>query len=84
MFLKKYIKFTLFTLKLSPFGLKGHEINNFLSPYPTYANIPDLVKISQVVLETKKRGGLWCWIHTDPVTFHFKHISHTNSQKIVT
>ena len=37
-FLKKYINFTLFTSKLPPRkGGGGHEINNFLSPYPTDA-----------------------------------------------
>ena len=46
-FLKKYIHFTLFTPKLSPFG--KHEIYNFLSPYPTYAT----VKIGQERLKEK-------------------------------
>ena len=32
-FIKKYINFTLFTQKLHPLGVGGHEIYNFLSPY---------------------------------------------------
>ena len=34
---KKYINFTLFTPKLPPLGVGGHEIYNFLSTYPTDA-----------------------------------------------
>ena len=37
-FLKKYINFTLFTAKLPPLWVGGHEIYNFLSPYPTNAS----------------------------------------------
>ena len=37
-FLKKYINFTLFTTKLPPLWVGGHEIYNFLSPYPTNAS----------------------------------------------
>ena len=33
-FIKKYISFTLFTRKLHPLGVGGHEIYNFWSPYP--------------------------------------------------
>ena len=37
-FFKKYINFTLFTPKLPPLWVEGgHEIYNFLSPYPTDA-----------------------------------------------
>ena len=36
-FLKKYINVSLFTPKLLPLGAGGHEIHNFLSPYPTDA-----------------------------------------------
>ena len=36
-FLKKYINFTLFTPKLPPHGVGGHEIYNVLSRYPTDA-----------------------------------------------
>ena len=32
---QKYINFTCFTLKLPPLGVLGHEIYNFLSPYPS-------------------------------------------------
>ena len=31
---KKYINITLFTPKLPPLWVGGHEIYNFLSPYP--------------------------------------------------
>ena len=37
-FKKKYINFTLFCPKLPPLGMGGHEICNFLSPYPTDAS----------------------------------------------
>ena len=33
-FLKIYINFTLFTPKLPPLWVGGHEIYKFLSPYP--------------------------------------------------
>ena len=36
-FLKKYINFARFTLKLPSLAGGGHEIYNFLSPYPTDA-----------------------------------------------
>ena len=36
-FLKKDINFTLPPTKKKPLGLEGHEIYNFLSPYPTDA-----------------------------------------------
>ena len=32
--LKEKHQFTLFTPKLPPLGIGGHEIYNFLSPYP--------------------------------------------------
>ena len=34
---KKNFRFTLFTPIFSPFGVGGHKIYNFLSPYPTDA-----------------------------------------------
>ena len=36
-FFKKNINFTLLAPKLPPLWLRGHEIYNFLSPYPTDA-----------------------------------------------
>ena len=47
------MKFTLFTLKLSPLGLKGHEISYTLQ----MINIPNLVKIGPVILRPIKGGG---------------------------
>ena len=53
-FLKKYINFTIFTPKLPPLWMGGHEIYNFLSLYPTCrCYTPNLVKIGSVVLEKK-------------------------------
>ena len=41
---KKYINFTHFNPKLPPLGVGDHAIYNFLSPYPTDAN---LVRLAQ-------------------------------------
>ena len=46
-FFKKYINFTLFTPKLPPLGVGGHEIYNFLSPYPTDATYQIWLRLAQ-------------------------------------
>ena len=39
--------FTLFTPKLPPLGVVGHEIYNFLSPYPTDATYQIWLRLAQ-------------------------------------
>ena len=46
-FFKKYMNFTLFTPKLPPLGGWGHEIYNFLSPYPTDATYQIWLRLAQ-------------------------------------
>ena len=46
-FFKKYINFTLLTSKLPPPGGGGHEIYNFLSPYPKDATYKIWLRLAQ-------------------------------------
>ena len=52
-FFKKYINFTLFTPKLPPLGMGGHEIYNFLSPYPTDATYQICLRLAQQFLRRR-------------------------------
>ena len=49
-FLKKYSNFTLFTPKLPPLLMGGHEIYNFQSPYPTDATYQIWLRLAQQFL----------------------------------
>ena len=51
---KKYINFTLFTTKLPPLGVGGHEIYNFLSPYPTKSIYQVWLRLAHAVVLGKK------------------------------
>ena len=46
-FFKKHINFTLFTPKLPPLWVGGHEIYNFFSPYPTDATYQISLRLAQ-------------------------------------
>ena len=46
-FLKKYSNFTLFTPQLPPLWVGGHEIYNFLSPYPTDAKCQIWLRLAE-------------------------------------
>ena len=52
-FFKKYINFTLFTPKLPPLWVGGHEIYNFLSPYPTDATYQIWLGLAQQFLRRR-------------------------------
>ena len=46
-FLKKYINFIIFTQKLPPLWMGGHEIYNSLSPYPIDATYQIWLRLAQ-------------------------------------
>ena len=43
----KYINFTLFTPKLSPFGVKGHKITFFFASHPTRGTYQICLRLAQ-------------------------------------